>query len=38
MRQDDELESLDEVNIIYKTFSSQDKTLDSHVFGNVGLK
>ena len=27
-----------EVNILYKTYSSEDRTLDSHVFGNVGLK
>ena len=24
--------------MIYKTFASSDKTLDSHVFGNIGLK
>ena len=37
-RESAELEELDEVEIIHKSFSSQDNTLDSHVFGNVGLK
>ena len=27
-----------EANVIYKTYSSEDRSLDSHVFGNIGLK
>ena len=29
---------MDEANVIYKTYSSNDQSLDSHVFGNIGLK
>ena len=31
-------DGVDEVSIIYKHYSSQDRSLDSHVFGNIGLK
>lgn len=31
-------DGIDEANVILKTFTTQDRTLDSHVFGSVGLK
>ena len=31
-------DGVDEVSITYKHYSSKDRTLDSHVFGNIGLK
>ena len=31
-------DGVDEVSITYKHYSSKDRSLDSHVFGNIGLK